>query len=229
MTCALLRYKRDDARNGAMTLSENGVPFTFIPRPPISDITTDVSWLYNAIAQYCIIPKYSIYDFVDEIPEESIGDRHIIAFLNRKLSSIKKALETEDNNVIITEVEQIASYFGYQTSENHIQDMIKTIKNEEYHPAFNMENLKHIAITFHSSKGLEFDQVILFANDYTLKEESDIYNHYVAVTRAKSKLIIVQITDNNGWKGILYWENLTKLFKNAGIDPESVMTIRKCV
>lgn len=229
MTCALLRYKRDDARNGAMTLSENGVPFTFIPRPPISDITTDVSWLYNAIAQYCIIPKYSIYDFVDEIPEESIGDRHIIAFLNRKLSSIKKALETEDNNVIITEVEQIASYFGYQTSENHIQDMIKTIKNEEYHPAFNMENLKHIAITFHSSKGLEFDQVILFANDYTLKEESDIYNHYVAVTRAKSKLIIVQITDNNGWKGILYWENLTKLFKNAGIDPESVMTIRKYV
>lgn len=228
MTCALLRYKRDDAKRGADALSEAGVPFTFIPRPPISDITTDASWLYNAIAQYCIIPKYSIYDFVDEIPEESIGDRHIISFLNKRLSSIKEDLETENNDGIIKDVEQIALYFGYQILADHIQDMIKTIKNEEYHPAFNMENLKHISITFHSSKGLEFDQVILFANDYTLSQESDIYNHYVAVTRAKSKLIIVQITDSDKWKGELYWENLNRLFqRHSGVTAESVMTILK--
>lgn len=228
MTCALLRYKRYDAKSGADALSKVGVPFTFIPRPPVSDITTDASWLYNAIVQYCIIPQYSIYDFMDEIPEESIGNRHIISFLNKRLSSIKEELETEDNDGIIGEVGQIASYFGYQTLESHIQDMIKTIKNEEYHPAFNMENLKHISITFHSSKGLEFDQVILFAHDYTLSQENDIYNHYVAATRAKSKMIIVQITDSDQWKGELYWENLNRLFqKNAGVTAESVMTILK--
>ena len=45
-------------------------------------------------------------------------------------------------------------------------------------------------MTFHSSKGLEYEQVIIFGEDYS-EIESKIYNHYVAVTRAKEKLIIV--------------------------------------
>ena len=51
--------------------------------------------------------------------------------------------------------------------------------------------LDKISITFHSAKGLEFEQVILFVSDYKLKTPQDIYNHYVACTRAKTKLVMV--------------------------------------
>lgn len=48
-----------------------------------------------------------------------------------------------------------------------------------------------------SSKGLEFEQVVLFVSDYRLSSEEDVYNHYVAATRAKTKLILVYV--NGEW------------------------------
>lgn len=74
--------------------------------------------------------------------------------------------------------------------------MYETICDKKFHPAFNIDGLQRIAITFHSSKGLEFDQVILFVSDYTLETEQDICNHYVAATRCKVKIILVHISDD---------------------------------
>lgn len=224
-TCALLRFKNDDAKTGADELSRTGTLFTYIPRTPISEITTNVAWLYNAIAQYFIIKKYSIYDFMDEIPEESIGDNNIKAFLEEKMQRLSDAFQESTDSVVVHEVKAIAIYFGYNVSEDHIKKMIETIKNKEFYPAFQMDELSHIAITFHSSKGLEFDQVILFANDYNLKEESSIYNHYVAATRAKSKLIIVRLTDLNIRNGILYCENISKLMEKSRVKSSDIFTI----
>lgn len=228
-TCALLRFANKDAKKGAEELSQIGTSFTYIPRTPISDITTDISWLYNAIAQYFIIKQYSIYDFISEIPEESIGDGHIRTYLSNKLDLIKTALESGRDDNIIKEVKNIAEYFGYSSREKDTRKMIETINNEEYHAAFNMEELSHVSITFHSSKGLEFDQVIVFSNDYQLKEEKEIYNHYVAVTRAKLKLIIVKIEDINNSKvtrcGERYYNNIINLFKKSDITLGDVVQI----
>lgn len=216
-------------KKGAEELSQIGTSFTYIPRTPISDITTDISWLYNAIAQYFIIKQYSIYDFISEIPEESIGDGHIRTYLSNKLDLIKTALESGRDDDIIKEVKNIAEYFGYSSREKDTRKMIETINNEEYHAAFNMEELSHVSITFHSSKGLEFDQVIVFSNDYQLKEEKEIYNHYVAVTRAKLKLIIVKIEDINNSKvtkcGERYYNNIINLFKKSDITLGDIIQI----
>lgn len=224
-SCALLRFSNSDAKIGANALSITGTDFTYVPKTPISDITTDVSWLYFAIAQYFILPKYSVYDFVDEIPEESIGDKKIIGFIKNKLSKIGEALSTNDDDCIIEVVKNIANYFNYVPSDDHIRQMISTIVNKEFHSAFQMDELSHVGITFHSSKGLEYDQVIIFANDYALNKQDSIYNHYVAVTRAKSKLIIVKIDDANGWAGNVYYNNLDKLIKSRGVNVEDVLTI----
>ena len=103
--------------------------------------------------------------------------------------------------------------------------MIATINDEEYHAAFKMDELQHVSITFHSSKGLEFDQVIVFANDYQLDDNDSICNHYVAVTRAKSRVIIVKLCDYKQYNGMKYFDNLTKMFEKAGIRPDDVMQI----
>ena len=85
----------------------------------------------------------------------------------------------------------LAEYLNCDVKEEHITKLYKTIIDETYHPAFQIEEYRSIAITFHSSKGLEFDQVLIFADDYILNDESSIYNHYVATTRAKNRLIII--------------------------------------
>lgn len=225
-SCALLRFKNDDAKTGAKELEQAGTHFTYVPKTPISEITTDVAWLYNAIAQYFILKKYSVYDLMNEIPEESIGDRLVTNYLTRMLKSIEYALKNENDEDVIREVIEIAKHFGYTTtSEKHIRDMIKTIREEEYHAAFYMDKLQNISITFHSSKGLVFDQVIIFAGDYGLEKEDDIYNHYVAVTRAKSKLIIVNITDYNAWRSDRFRNNLTAIFQRSGVLPQDLMTV----
>ena len=67
--------------------------------------------------------------------------------------------------------------------------------------------------------------MIVFANDYALNKPDSIYNHYVAVTRAKSKLIIVRLTDVDIWSGIQYYQNLGILFNKGRVTLSEVMTI----
>ena len=50
--CALLRYSNANSEIGAKELTEKGVEFTYVPQTPISDITTEAAWLYNAIAKH---------------------------------------------------------------------------------------------------------------------------------------------------------------------------------
>ena len=87
--------------------------------------------------------------------------------------------------------------------------------------------MKRIAITFHSSKGLEFEQVIMFVSDYRLSSEQDIYNHYVAVTRAKSKLIMVYINEDQNAKQ--FAKNINKILAESNLKMSNVATVINCL
>lgn len=191
--CALLRFKNEDAKDGAQKLTEANIDFTYIPQTPISNITTETAWLYNAVAKFFILPKYSAYDFRDEIPNEVVGNKKIL------------------------------NYLGYDTKERHCEQLYETICDESNHSAFKIDELKRIAITFHSSKGLEFDQVILFASDYPLEKNEDIYNHYVAVTRAKSKLILLCFYNDQG--SSTYVESIKKILAESNLRMQNIATI----
>lgn len=225
--CALLRFSNKNAEGGARELSDKiGKEFVFIPKTPLSEITTDVAWLYNAITQYCILPKYSKYDFMDEIPEESVGDKKIMSFVEDHLKKIQSAISEKNYDTVLECVRYMGEYFGYETAEEHTRKMIDTIADEKNHAAFRVEELSHVAITFHSSKGLEYEQVIVFANDYTLDKEDSIYNHYVAVTRAKNNLIIIKLADEGAWYGNKYLDNISEIFSRSKVRLEDVMVIK---
>ena len=72
----------------------------------------------------------------------------------------------------------------------------------------------------HTLKGLEFDQVILFAEDYNLYYEDSIYNHYVAATRAKDRLIIVYL---GGSKDQNFYRNLSNRISDLNKKTEDFM------
>ena len=88
-----------------------------------------------------------------------------------------------------------------------------------------MQNEKSsISLTFHSSKGLEFDQVLLFSQDYRLHDNSSIFNHYVASTRAKKKLVIIH--DINEYNSKCFSNNITNIFRQKNIEVKDVVKIK---
>lgn len=218
---ALLRFKNADAETGANKLSIAGVPFTFIPQLPIADITTETAWLYTAIAKCLVLDKHSAYDLIADIPVEGNEGRKAVNTIKTNLGNIRNSIIQNDILAFKSSVISLAEYLGYSTREDHIEKLYTTVNDKRYHVAFDTEQYQNIAITFHSSKGLEFDQVILFAEDYTLEDNSSIYNHYVAVTRAKHKVIIVK---SNIYCANCFQRNLSTIFSISGKEISDLVT-----
>lgn len=216
---ALLRFSNDNARSGANDLTANGLKCVYIPQTPIADITTETAWLYLAIAKYIIVEKYSIYDLIYEIPVEGNKSRKTVSAINKLLFAIKS--NTGSEHAFSTSVCKLAEYLGYDTRSDHLIKLYKTIYDSNYYASFDSDKYQNIAITFHSSKGLEFDQVIIFADDYRLSDIQSIYNHYVAVTRAKTKLIIVK---QYSYNANCFQTNIEKLFAKRGLALSDVVT-----
>lgn len=220
-TSALLRFKNDDACSGANELSNEKIEYTFIPAIPIKDISSGSSWLYYAIAYHCILDNYSVYDFVYEIPVESIEDDKKIPEIRKYLKDIKDNANLSSKFVFFDKFKGLAAYLECMVKDEHIELLHKTITDETFHPAFFTDDINHFAITFHSSKGLEFDQVIIFAEDYTLSSIESIYHHYVAASRAKNSLIIIY--DGSKKHAKEYAKNICEKAKNSKIDIKSVI------
>ena len=218
---ALLRFSNRDAKNGAEKLTTNGLECIYIPQIPIADITTETAWLYTAIAKYFILEKYSVYDVISEIPVEGNESRKTVSTIKKLLSKIEENIN--DESLFSSSVTALAKYLGYDTRPEHIDKLFDTISDSNYHVTFEQDKYKHIATTFHSSKGLEFEQVIVFAEDYSLKDMPSIYNHYVAATRAKNKLIIVKL---NNYYANCFQNNLQNIFSKSGHNIEDVVLFK---
>lgn len=218
---ALLRFSNDNAKLGASQLSADGVEFIYIPQTPIADITTETAWLYSAIAKFLLIETYSVYDLISEIPVEGNESR-------KNVSTIKKLLKNIENTKCDKRsfegcVIKLAEYIGYDTRTDHIQKLYKTISDISYRVAFEPDKYQHISITFHSSKGLEFEQVIVFAEDYKLSDMASVYNHYVAVTRGKTKLIIV---NSSNYNAVCFKKNLESILSESHLKISDVVTTK---
>ena len=218
---ALLRYKRDSAQNGAQQLTAKGVDFVFVPHPPIADITTNTAWLYTSIANYILVQTYSVYDLISEIPAEGNVSQDNVFIIDGML---EKIIQSKCDKKLFSEcVNELAKYLGYVTRSEHIDKLFSTISESIYQVAFELDKYQNISLTFHSSKGLEFDQVIVFAEDYKLDELDGLYNHYVASTRGKTKLIIV---DTHNYKSIWFKRNLESILAESELKISDILTIR---
>lgn len=217
---ALLRFSNNNAKQGATDLSKYDIDFVYIPQLPIATITNESAWLYLAIANYIVLEHYSVYDFISEIPVEGEKSRKSISQITTYLKGIQDTIKSHNRNKFEEKLEELFNYLGYIIKEDYIDKLYKTVTDENLYVAFEPEKYNNIAITFHSSKGLEFDQVIVFAEDYRLDDMVSIYNHYVAVTRAKVKLIIVKIDNYNS---NLFESNIRKIFYESKVKLENVI------
>lgn len=218
---ALLRYKNSDIDENVEELSTNHIYFERIKRPPVFDTSNGTAWFYIAIAEFLILNQYTIYDFIAQFPYD-VGDKHeLFQHINRYLTLIKDAFVARDFQVIISWVQQLGKELGIEISNEDMKKLTCTVAKKEYYSSFSMEDYQRVSMTFFAAKGMGFDQVILFANDYPLNNEASINNHYVATTRAKSQLIIVLLDEES--KSRQYMKNICCLFESHSVQLSDIV------
>lgn len=179
----------------AETLNQNGYPFVFIPRTPLDD-SGEHSVILKAICCYALDSSYSIYDIAEVLGIEQ--SRTVLNQIERLLLPLQQMIPQPMNlseqdiaeqvyNIIYT----FAKYFSIEITEHEILLFIDTITDEKYYSAFRKSNDLYKVMTVFGSKGLEFNQVISFSRYYDFNNEEQKNNHYVCVTRAEEKFIMI--------------------------------------
>lgn len=211
---SFLARRNDQAEDIKNQLNSVGHDFTFIAKSPLDDLgTVNKSTLIN-LARYVKDGNYTHYDFVNNIA----GD-----YSKKDIMQIKSIIEPLSSDSSQHEIEQILlklfAFLGLEFYEDiEIPNFIKTIKDSKYDNSFNGNVFKHNVITIHSSKGLEFDQIVMCASDFRIHWNRDLNEHYVSVTRAKSKVIIVLDDDN-------YIKKVSNIVNNLGLELADVIKI----
>ncbi|WP_338596924.1 ATP-dependent helicase [Clostridium baratii] len=208
---AILVRSNAEAEKINNELNLYGYNFTFVPKTPLDELSTNNKNILIEIAKYSKDEKYTHYDFVNTLPREV--SRKEILTLKEILQPLKSTLEKEEIEKILMKLFAFLNLSFFETKE--INSFIESIINVRYENAFNGKEFIHKVMTIHSSKGLEFEQVVIFSKNYDISRDRDSEEHYVATTRAKSKLVILL---NNNW----YLKKVQSICKDTGLILENI-------
>jgi hypothetical protein len=190
--CAFLNFSNDNAEKWSERLNEAGVPFVFIPGSPLdyTNLESEHIWIARSIAHYLLQHRYSEYDFMDEIP---MPESYKLAEIKKLLLEIKDS-KTDFNlfekNCIIM-YEYLGFSIDFEKIKREIKKLYEVLSDERYIPTYNQDRYKLTSGTIHSSKGLEFEQVIINGQDFDLSREGMNFLHYVAISRPEERLLII--------------------------------------
>jgi superfamily I DNA/RNA helicase len=196
--CSMLNFRNGNAREWSEKLNEVGLEFVFLPQSPIDDtrLESEHIWIARGVACYILTKRYSEYDFFDEIPSP---ESYQVYILRDKLKQIK-------NNIIDRQRFEkfcidLYCYLGYDEInlkvKEEIDKLFQTVCVDEYYSSYNADEYNLTSGSIHSSKGLEFSQVIINAGDFDLSRGDIKDLHYVAVSRPEDKLLILAHESND--------------------------------
>lgn len=177
--------------------------FAYIPKTPLSKISSPSIWIGELVANIVLNKSYSEYRLKNDIPIDID-----IKYLKKIFKNIKGYKNIDE---LIDDVKELYNTLNYDLNNDEKDAIITTISNEYYSIAYEESSFNHVVTTIHSVKGLEYDEVIIFADNYNLNQNNDKSNHYVSITRAKEKIIVVYNKDSRESKNyISYVKNRIK-------------------
>jgi len=194
-TAVLCRINRD-AENVCKALNKKGLNFIYVPITPIDDITSANSWMYFGVAHYCLVNR-NVYDFLEYVPVEA-GDKsdpltNQINTLLREIFNFKS-----NKSEFIQSFKKLAALMECEVEDENIERVLSTVLNESNALAFYNNDNNNQVLTIHKSKGKEFDLIFLFSSDFSNITNGDgLNNLYVAMTRAKSQLIVFNTANSS--------------------------------
>lgn len=186
---SILRFTNTDAENCFQQL-EN-LNFIYLPHLPINDITNDSANFFSEISRFICLDNYPKYSIINSYPEGAIKNQKSLL---QQLSYLKNRYLHLSSDELFNKTKQIANLINLSINQEDFNKFKETISDTKYLPALQPEKYSRICMTIHSSKGLAFDEVVIFLSDF-FRKDFRAYEHYVAITRAKSKLIIIDTSN----------------------------------
>lgn len=192
----------------AKQLSDELIDFTYIPKNKLDTYNSNYKWFTKEILYFLLSEKSNEFNVINSIPFEISND--IIKILKSKLKELKTSSNKYyDVKEIFTIVFPALEDSEYEKEYAIFKSIIDDDSNSII---YNMHKVKNLVMTMHSSKGLEFDVVIVFAEDLINYGKYDENLNYVVMSRAKEKLIIYY--DENG-------QYLNDLFLHLDVEQRS--------
>lgn len=183
----ILIGKNDDIEWLYYKLGGSDSNFSMVFRIPFEGGENETFLL--AICRYYYDKNYTEYDFVEDA---LYGNE-----MNRKsLKDLKVILDNLCKDLTSKSVEECYEFCGFSTTyqgyQSDVDNLIKVLNDIKYESYF-MQSImdKNTILTTHTAKGLEYDQVVIFTRYYMYKKNINKENHYVGITRAKEKLILI--------------------------------------
>lgn len=200
-SCAFLFYTNNDANEWAKRLQQEELNFIYIPRAPLDDpqLENEQIWVARGIACYIYRKRYNEYSLYDEIP---LQEKFDIDIIKKILKSIKEEFNKTTWNVrlewLVKELyEYLLDEVDYKRYQIELQKLKETFENKDFAKSYNTEEYDKIVTTIHSTKGLQYKQVIINAENYVNRGNLNEEVHYVAITRPKDKLLVLFSSHQN--------------------------------
>lgn len=219
--CAILSFSNGDAKLWSDRLNEIGLEFVYIPSSPLDNATMESEhiWISRGIANFILQRRYSEYNFRDEIP---MPENFRISMLKSKLNLIRDSIE--EYETFCSSCFSLYNYFEYQVITEKIEHEIKilydVVTERQYVSTYNQDRYRLTSGTIHSSKGLEFNQVIIHAGNYNLDRADMKFLHYVAVSRPEERLLIFTESDYIKSRYLGYISHAVQSTSSLGFDIE---------
>ncbi len=217
--CAILNFSNNDAKLWSDRLNKIGIDFVYIPSSPLDNVAMESEhiWIARGIANFILQYRYSEYDFRDEIP---MPENFKISILKSKLDLIKS--NTEEYEVFCNGCFGLYNYLEYQIItekiESEVRALYDVVADTQYVATYNQDRYKFTSGTIHSSKGLEFNQVIIHASNYNLNRDGINFLHYVAVSRPEERMLIFAESEYIKTRYLGYIKNAIRSTSSLGFD-----------
>ncbi|MFW1973177.1 UvrD-helicase domain-containing protein [Acinetobacter bereziniae] len=129
--------------------------------------------------------NYYIYNLADDlkIDIEKMDKNSIDNFRD----VVNKFIETENREYL----RQVLDFIIFDDKNGEIFENYIFLKGLDTTENFFQNKNKHVTMTIHSSKGLEFDNVIIKRSDFYYKGSLERNNFYVAMTRARKRVMVI--------------------------------------
>jgi superfamily I DNA/RNA helicase len=127
--------------------------------------------------------NYYIYNLVDDLKMD-IEEMERKSFENFR-ENINKFIRTDNKKYL----NKVLDFIIYDDTNEEVYENYIFLKNLDTTKNFFQNTNKHV--TIHSSKGLEFDNVIIKRDDFYYKGSLERNNFYVAMTRARKRVMVI--------------------------------------